>query len=134
MTGTGFDDYIWISSKGEVNVFRNKNTKDNFDDYDSGPWIAPSKLDTEMDRRQLHIGDWNGDGKADVIGVNDRDTGSLTVWFSNWDGSDFNWDRQDIPDSGVCDQGWGLGYFDNGAHFADLTWVYFRFPGHNKLY
>lgn len=79
MTGTGFDDYVWISPDGQVNVFRNKNTKENFDDYDSGPWSVPSKLNTEMDRRRLHIGDWNGDGKADVIGVNNRATGSLTV-------------------------------------------------------
>jgi hypothetical protein len=121
MTGTGVDDYVWIYPTGEVQVFRNKNTKDKSDYYTKPAWSSPVKLDTGLDWRGLHVGDWDGDGKADIIGITDRNTGSLRVWHSRWDGSSFNWDIQDIPDSAKCNQGWGLLYFDHGAHFADIS-------------
>ena len=81
-TGTGVDDYIWISDNGEVNVFLNKNTKDESDYYETPAWGVPKKPTTELDRRGLHVGDWDGDGIADIIGVTDRRTGSLRVWHS----------------------------------------------------
>lgn len=120
MTGTGVDDYIWIAPDGEAWVFLNKNTREQSDFYATPAWSTPIPIKTGLDRRALHIGDWDGDGKADIIGVTNRNTGSLKVWHSRWDGNQFNWDIQDIPDSAKCNQGWGLGYFDNGAHFADI--------------
>jgi hypothetical protein len=121
MTGTGVDDYIWIYQTGEVQVFRNKNTKAQSDYYATPAWSSPHKVDTGLDWRGLHIGDWDGDGMADIIGITDRNTGALRVWHSRWDGSNFNWDVQDIPDSAKCKQGWGLLYSDHGAHFADIS-------------
>ena len=112
---------MWISPEGEVNVFSNKNTKEDTDDYATGPWKPPMKLKTGLSRRALHVGDWDGDGMADIIGVTDRKTGALKVWHSRWDGKNFNWDEQVISDSAKCDQGWGRLYFDHGAHFADIT-------------
>lgn len=115
------DDYIWISPEGEVNVFLNKNTKKSSDFYETPAWSTPKLLETGIDRRALHVGDWDGDGKADIIGITDRNTGSLKVWHSRWDGGEFNWEVSDIPDSAKCNQGWGLLYHDHGAHFADIT-------------
>ncbi|KFX87900.1 hypothetical protein V490_07963 [Pseudogymnoascus sp. VKM F-3557] len=93
MTGTGVDDYVWIYQTGEVQIFLNKNTKDKSDLYATPAWSSPIKLDTGLDWRGLHIGDWDGDGMADIIGITDRKTGSLRVWHSRWDRSNFNWDR-----------------------------------------
>jgi hypothetical protein len=75
---------------------------------------------TGLDRRALHIGDWDGDGKADILGVTDRNTGQLRVWSNRWDGKEFGWTAQDIAGSAFCNQGWGVGYSDNGHHFADI--------------
>lgn len=123
MTGTGVDDYVFIGPEGDVNVFRNKYTKDDVPaNHYNGPWSAPDKLDTGFSRRALHLGDWDGDNKTDVIGVN-RETGALTVWYSRWDGNGFNWKKESIADSAKCSQGWGRLYFDHGAHFADITYV-----------
>ncbi|KAK1622921.1 hypothetical protein BDP81DRAFT_440486 [Colletotrichum phormii] len=91
-----------------------------FDWCKSPSWSAPNKLETGFDRRALHVGDWDGNGKADIIGVNRR-TGALTVWFSNWDGTNFNWDKQVLANTDKCNQGLGRGYFDHGAYFADIT-------------
>ncbi|PVH89001.1 carbohydrate esterase family 3 protein [Cadophora sp. DSE1049] len=121
-TGTGFDDYVWISPVGVVSVFRNKNTKTNFDNYQNGgSWEASISFATGLDRRALHIGDWDGDGKADIIGVTDRKSGLLRIWFNHWNGKDFGWTAQDIAGSAFCNQGWGIGYSDNGHHFADIS-------------
>ena len=77
-TKSGFDDYAFITPNGEVNVFRNKASASNFNDYRSSPWDGPyPALKTGLDRRALHIADWNGDGYADVIGVTDRRSGSI---------------------------------------------------------
>ena len=130
MTGSGFDDYIWIRSTGQVTVFPNVYSKTSSSDilYKDDPdgsnaWGASSTiLETGFDRRALHIGDWDGDGKADIIGVN-RETGGVHVWYNNWDGSSFNWNHQDHTSTtnGWCTEGWGLLPGDHGAHFADVT-------------
>ena len=99
----------------------NKNTHENFDNYDTSAWTKTLTFDTGIDRRGLHVGDWDGDGKADIIAVTDRNTGALKVWHSQWDGTDFHWEAKVIPDSAKCDQGWGLLYWDHGAYFADIT-------------
>jgi hypothetical protein len=120
MTGSGVDDYIWIAPDGEANIFINKNSKADSDFYATPAWSAPQQVKTGLDRRALHIGDWDGDGRADIIGITDRKMGSLKVWLSRWDGVQFSWDVRDIADSAKCSQGWGLGYSDHGAYFADI--------------
>ncbi|KAM0323888.1 hypothetical protein ACHAQA_008469 [Verticillium albo-atrum] len=121
MTRSGFDDYIWISAFGQVNIFPNKNKRENFDWYKSNAWGAVVKFETGMSRRQLHIGDWNGDGLADIIGVN-RASGELTIWYNNWDGKNFNFNKRTAGGTGGrCTLGWGVLYHDTAHHFADIT-------------
>ncbi|KAF5671674.1 carbohydrate esterase family 3 [Fusarium heterosporum] len=120
MTGSGFDDYIWISAFGQVNIFPNKNQKENFDWYKTNAWGTVQKYETGFSRRALHIGDWDGDGKADIIGV-DRASGMLTVWYTKWDGKTFTFRKEvQTATSGRCTLGWGVLYHDTAHHFADL--------------
>lgn len=120
MTDNGVDDYVWISPEGLVTIFRNKNSAVSSDGYATGPWRAGMLgVDTKKNRRGLHVGDWDGDGRADIIYA-DRDTGALTVWINGWDGTNFNFKMRSISNSGKCNLGWGLLYADHAAHFADI--------------
>lgn len=120
MTNNGVDDYIWISPEGKVTIFRNKNSASQNDGYLTGPWNPGVSMETGKDRRGLHIGDWDGDGHADIIYA-DRKTGSLTVWLTTHKGKgDFSFDKKTIPNSNKCSLGWGLLYTDHAAHFADI--------------
>jgi FG-GAP-like repeat len=67
----------------------------------------------------LHIGDWNGDGRADVIGV-DKKTGAMTVWLTSWNNGVFTFAKQ-TSSNHYCTQGWGVGRYDLGVQFADIT-------------
>lgn len=110
---------------GEVNVFVNKNTRSKEHDfYASNAWAAPTMIKTGLPRRALHIADWDGDGKADIIGVTNLKTGSLKVWYSRWTDGNHNWKAETIadpPGRDWCTQGYGRLPFDNAHHFADLT-------------
>lgn len=126
MRGRGVDDYIWISPDGVVNLFPNRNSPENtaeFGDVHKGIWggvFAP--IHTGKDRRSLHIADWDGDGKDDIISVEKR-TGKLTIWLSAWDGHKYTPRIIHKNDREYCKEGWGIGYFDNGHHFADIRYV-----------
>lgn len=137
MTGTKNDDYVWISKNGDVVVFANKNKPPATELYKGcAAWDDKGVvLKTGMNRKALHIADWNGkwlliliihslipatgDGKADVIGVNKAD-GSLTVWLTSYNNGVFSFSRQTSP-QGYCDKGWGVGTTDLGMRFADVT-------------
>ncbi|RYP60768.1 hypothetical protein DL771_010387 [Monosporascus sp. 5C6A] len=68
MTGTGNYNYVWIKLEGNNGAAWD----------DKGIVVR-----TGMDREALHIGDWNGDGKADVIGF-EKKTGAMTVWLTSY--------------------------------------------------
>ncbi|PVH96898.1 carbohydrate esterase family 3 protein, partial [Periconia macrospinosa] len=121
MSGKGNDDYIWISPDGKIVPFVNKNTPPDTTQYKNG-WAGKGVvLATGMDRKALHIGDWDGDGKADIIGV-DKKTGALTVWFTSYTGPGGTFSfRKETLGGTWCTQGWGVGLFDIGARFADVS-------------
>ncbi|KAI8951129.1 hypothetical protein F4801DRAFT_546511 [Xylaria longipes] len=117
MTGTGNDDYVWIGADGKVVIFPNVNTPPDTTGYPN--WGVAQTLETGLDRKALHIGDWNNDGKADIIGV-DKHTGSLTVWLTTYSNGDFSFSKVTSTNS-YCAESWGVGLFDIGHHFADIT-------------
>lgn len=120
MTGNGVDDYIWIDWDGNLVIFVNRNSPPDTSKYPNGEaWDDKGvQLSTGLDIKALHIGDWNGDGKADVIGVNKK-TGELTVWLTSYENGSFSFNK--ITSGGTyCTNGWGVGRYDIAAHFADI--------------
>ncbi|KAL2890339.1 FG-GAP repeat [Ceratocystis lukuohia] len=123
MRNRKIDDYVWISPTGELLLRRNKNSANNVPRFGDESYLEPiSILHTDYDRRALHLADWDGDGYADVIAV-DKATGQLKIWLNKQAGSGSEWlfEFEVIHVEWItCTEGWGVGYFDNGNHFADL--------------
>lgn len=120
MTGTGNDDYVWISATGDVVVFANKNKPPATDYQNGAAWEDKGVvLQTGSIRQALHIGDWDGDGKADVIEV-DKSSGALTVYLTKYENGVFSFEQK-RSGSSYCTQGWGIGRYDLGSQFADIT-------------
>jgi hypothetical protein len=83
MSGTGNDDYVFIDHNSNVVLFRNANTPPNTDYmgwHDKGVVLQLRGID----RKAIHLGDWNGDGFCDVI-ITDKATGALDVYCAYWD-------------------------------------------------
>ncbi|PKS10949.1 hypothetical protein jhhlp_002708 [Lomentospora prolificans] len=122
----GRDDYVWILSKGEMTLYPNEDDKG-----DGVPW-GPSRViwdpkkdrDIYLDRRDLHLADWNGDGACDIIYVNPKD-GGVEVWLNQIKTTgDFNWAKMGDPAPGAelkCKEKRGIGLYDLAVRFADLT-------------
>ncbi|SPO03558.1 uncharacterized protein DNG_06241 [Cephalotrichum gorgonifer] len=119
MTGTGNDDYVWIDPEGRVVIFVNQNTPPDTSRYKTGWDDKGIVLETGMDRKALHIGDWDNDGKDDIIGV-DKRSGALTVWLTRYSSGSFSFQKITLGGT-YCTQGWGVGLFDIGPRFHDLT-------------
>lgn len=80
-----------------------------------------SVLETGYSRRALHVVDWDGDGNADIVAV-DNNNFDLTVWINHWNGKSFNFEKQSLGGP-YCTIRRGLGYNDQSVHIADITYV-----------
>lgn len=116
ITGDGKDDYVWVSPDGSGQLFEN---------YDSWPnWQDRGIIfETGMPRDTIHLGDWDGDGKVDVLSV-DYSTGKVRVWKNNWDNDAHSGSFEDlgVPNEDLtCGEEKGVGVFDLPVRFADIT-------------
>lgn len=67
-------DYVWILSKGDMRIYPNKGLSFVSNDGESywGPNYvifdpASMSINRDLDRRDLHLVDWDGDGACDII-------------------------------------------------------------------
>ncbi|KAJ5797259.1 uncharacterized protein N7518_005799 [Penicillium psychrosexuale] len=123
-------DYVWILSKGDMRIYPNKGMND-FSDSLSSYWGAnyvifdPAKLSIgmDLDRRDLHLVDWDGDGVYDIIWTDPKNNNKPYLWRNNIKKTgDFNWkyDANPAPDLKCLEKG-GVGFFDRPVYLADIT-------------
>ncbi|KAL2827127.1 hypothetical protein BDW59DRAFT_171436 [Aspergillus cavernicola] len=93
-------DYIWILSKGDIQLYPNKGL---FWGPNKVIFDPKAKFGQDLDRQDLHLADFDGD-RANQI----KETG------------DFNWAHQEV-NSLVCAEKHGIGFFDQPVHMADIT-------------
>lgn len=115
MTGDGFDDYVWISPNGQGTLYQNTQSPPT--------WGQDGVIfDLGLDRKSLHLADMDGDGKCDIVQVI-KDTGAINVWrndYTSAGGFKFT-SIGGFGGSATCTQGWGIGLYDLGLRFADIT-------------
>ncbi|KAH8785916.1 hypothetical protein F5883DRAFT_708664 [Diaporthe sp. PMI_573] len=116
-------DYVWIFSNGKMHIYE---ALDSFPE--SAPYWGRDYVlfdltgSRAMDRRDLHLADWDGDGACDIIYTN-PDGGAVEVWLNRIKTTgDFNWEYIGNPAPMLsCDQRRGLGINDLAVRFADLS-------------
>ncbi|KAH8585657.1 hypothetical protein B0O99DRAFT_530303 [Bisporella sp. PMI_857] len=122
MRGTGSDDYIWVAKDGAITVFGNYHTPPFWLQY--GEAFNPGeRLMQGHTRKDIHLADLNGDGKCDWLIV-DKKSGSVRMIRNDYSSSTdkFAWtDLGIIFDGGGCPHHHGVGLFDLGVRFADIT-------------
>jgi hypothetical protein len=83
----GRSDYVWTWSNGKMELFINRGKRSIADDNADGFWDwTPGVIwepPTAMNRYDLHLADWDGDGACDIIHVN-PDTNALRVFINNF--------------------------------------------------
>ncbi|OTA98047.1 carbohydrate esterase family 3 protein [Hypoxylon sp. CI-4A] len=130
VTGTGRMDYVWTYSFGKMILFRNGGT----DYITSGTsyWTQP-QLDLfnpqdivgkDLDRRDLHLIDFDGDGKADIVWVDPDNNNHVSVFINKYDGSTFSWEYQSDPAPALsCSQTKGTGLNDIPIRWGDISGI-----------
>lgn len=119
MRNTGSDDYVWIYSDGHAD------SGDFYANIHEPPgWGHETKITLKVPgpRIGIHLADWNGDGKCDVL-VQDKKTGALTMWENRYDASTNTLKFANVgvvTGAATCTQGWGVGIFDRGMAVVDI--------------
>ncbi|KAF5009941.1 hypothetical protein FDECE_3883 [Fusarium decemcellulare] len=125
MTGNGRDDYVWVLSKGEMDFYPNggKNFITGQESYWGPMQKAFFKPDRDLDRRDLHLTDWDGDGKCDIVWVDPNNQNRVSVWRNNYTpGGGFNWQYLANPAPELyCPEKRGIGFHDIPVQFADVS-------------
>ncbi|RMZ77642.1 hypothetical protein DV738_g4290, partial [Chaetothyriales sp. CBS 135597] len=124
----GAMDYIWVHSTGYMILY--ESFGGSFPDSPPywGPhrqiWAATDSYGFEIDRRDLHLADWDGDGLCDIIYVK-PDTGEMEVWLNKLKkNGNIEWKlKRNVGPSGEqrpCPEKKGVGIFDLAVRFADI--------------
>ncbi|KAH6658567.1 carbohydrate esterase family 3 protein [Truncatella angustata] len=116
MLNSGADDYVWIYQDGHVAEI-NVNLR--------LPPLWGRDLNIILTvpgpRVGIHLADWNGDGKCDVL-VQNKATGALTLYQNNYSpgAATITFGAPIIVTAATCDQGWGVGTDDREMRVADI--------------
>ncbi|KAL2833014.1 hypothetical protein BDW59DRAFT_157153 [Aspergillus cavernicola] len=123
-------DYVWILSKGAMRMYENKGAtilggSESFWGPNYVIWDPVyQSIAREVDRRDLHLVDWNGDGKCDIVWTDPENQNRPQVWLNHFDAAtkEFNWEYNANPAPDLyCPEKRGLGLFDLPVQFADLS-------------
>ncbi|RBR20331.1 uncharacterized protein FIESC28_05295 [Fusarium coffeatum] len=116
MRGSGSDEYVWIYQDGhaaDINV--------NIHSPPAWGHSTTISLHVPGPRNGIHLADWTGDGKCDVI-VQNRANGDVTIFRNLYDGTSnrITFDSGLTYVSSGCTQGWGVGLNDLSMRFHDI--------------
>lgn len=79
-------DYVWTLSTGEMTLYPNNEVFKAISP--ASLWLASPGViwtpPTDMDRRDLHLVDWDGDGDCDIVWVNPDANNQVSVWINNY--------------------------------------------------
>ncbi|KAK9590735.1 hypothetical protein V6Z92_003825 [Aspergillus fumigatus] len=126
----GMMDYVWIHSTGRMRLYPNRGLVEVPTDGSSfwgGNQIIfdPTKeqIGTKLDRRDLHLADWDGDGACDIIWTDPDNQNKVQVWRNMIkETGQFNWEYHSSAATQLyCPEHRGLGFFDRPVHFADVS-------------
>ncbi|KAL3463731.1 SGNH hydrolase-type esterase domain-containing protein [Aspergillus heterothallicus] len=126
----GMMDYVWIHSTGHMRLYPNRGLVEVPTDGSSF-WGAneiifdptQEQIGMKLDRRDLHLADWDGDGACDIIWTNPDDQNKVQVWRNKIkDTGSFDWEYNiNAANELYCPEHRGLGFFDRPVHFADVS-------------
>ncbi|KAJ5496833.1 hypothetical protein N7463_008820 [Penicillium fimorum] len=133
--GFSWDFHVWKNvGSGATKIKADGNRYCNMMGHDDGlpatgmpimSCLTPPKLsiDKDLDRRDLHLVDWDGDGACDIVWTDPTNDNQPHLWRNRIkDTGDFNWAYTANPAPGVhCSEKRGLGFFDRPVHLADIS-------------
>ncbi|KAL9635740.1 MAG: hypothetical protein Q9204_002513 [Flavoplaca sp. TL-2023a] len=112
INGDNKADYIWISEKGEMQVYLNVIDENpaKFVPYNDGKFVATG---VGGSRDEIRLADINGDNRADYIRIHHND-GSVDLWINQVGLNPANWIEQGSVATGV-------GFSGSSVKFGSLT-------------
>lgn len=127
MTGDGRADYVWTLSTGLMTIYPNGGN--DFISTGQSYWGPSATMFTpslhgagELNRRDLHLGDYDGDGKMDIFWTDPDNSNRISVWVNLYSNGNWNWRQEANPAPAVnCAQKRGLHIDDLAVRFADIT-------------
>lgn len=126
----GMMDYVWMLSKGKMRVYENRGETTV---SDSGPSFwgnnyimfdpTTQSIGKDLDRRDLHLVDWDGDGACDIVWTDPDNENRVKLWRNRIkETKNFDWEYHSDPAADLhCTEKRGLGLFDRPVQFADVT-------------
>lgn len=130
------DDYVWTLSKGEMRIYPNIGLS-SISGSESfwGPseiiW-DPTKLaiGRQLDRRDLHLVDWDGDGACDIVWTDPDNNNRVQLWLNKYPSTGtWTWDYQSNPAPSLnCPERRGIGIHDLAVRFGDISGPYIPTP------
>ncbi|KAI0147783.1 hypothetical protein GGR57DRAFT_244744 [Xylariaceae sp. FL1272] len=129
----GYDDgrmdYVWTLSTGKMTLYPNKGLKEivgqeSFWGPSEEIWDPTTQtIGRKLDRRDLHLVDWDGDGACDIVWTDPDNENRVQVWLNRYrTTNDWTWDYRANPAPTLyCPQTRGLGIQDLAVRMADIT-------------
>lgn len=123
----GRDDYVWTWSTGKMFLYPNKGLQ-HLDKGESfwGPvedpiWVPPRNLD----RRDLHLVDWDGDGLCDIVWVDPDNDNRVQLWRNRYkETGKWDWAYNANPAPALhCKESRGLGLHDRKLLSSLPSWL-----------
>jgi hypothetical protein len=121
----GRQDYVWTLSTGKMKVWPNLGKKSSNSEKDVF-WGSPKEMwnpGRDLDRRDLHLVDWNDDGACDIAWVDPNNNNRVSVWLNNYKKTgSFTWTYLANPAPVLnCPEKRGVGIHDLPVRFADVS-------------